>query len=278
MFGRTLNYYKDGVAIVTGGASGIGRSLCEELGRYGAKVIVADINELGANKIVQSIESSGGTAEAVKLDVSKQKDVEAVIKKTADQYGRLDFIFNNAGIAIIGELRDMDMEKWDRIIAINLMSVIYGTDAAYKIMLKQGHGHIVNISSLAGLVPFVGSNAYGVTKHGVYGLSRGLRTEAAGLGIRVSVVCPGAIKTNLNDTATMLKMTNDEFFGLMKFEPMSSGKAAKIILKRVSKNRGIIVLTVTAHILWWINRISPLAGDLIIRIPGWFVRKKIRKG
>jgi short-subunit dehydrogenase len=104
-----------------------------------------------------------------------------------------------------------------------------------------------------------------------------LRTEAAGLGIRVSVVCPGFIKTSLNDSATLLKMTKDDFFGLIKFEPMSSGKAAKIILKRVSKNRGIIVLTAAAHILWRINRISPAAGDLIIRLPAWFVRKKIRK-
>ena len=277
MFGRTLNYYKNKVVIVTGGASGLGRSLCEELGRYGAKVVVTDINEQGAKDVARSIKSSGGTAEAMRLDVSKQKDVEAVINKTAEKYGRLDLMFNNAGIAIIGELRDMNTEKWNRIISINLMGVIYGTSAAYQIMIDQGYGHIINISSLAGIVPFVGSNAYGVAKHGVYGLSRGLRTEAAGLGVRVSVVCPGAIKTNMFNSATMLKMKHDDFFGLMRFEPMDSRRAAKIILRRVSKNRGIIVLTASAHILRLINRLCPAAVDLISRVPVWWIRKNVRK-
>ncbi len=273
-----MKYYKDKVAIVTGGASGIGRALCEELSNNGAIVTVADIDFEGARKAASSIKTTGGRAEAAKLDVTKQKDVEKLIKEIAKKHGSLDFMFNNAGIAVIGEIRDMDMEQWKRLIDINLMSVIYGTDAAYSVMVKQGSGHIINTSSQAGLFPFVGSNAYAVPKHGVVALSRGLRIEAASLGVKVSVVCPGPIQTNIFDSATMLKMENDDFFSMMKFELMSAAKAARIILKKVKKNKGIIIITLQAKFFRLLDRLSPTLLEKFMTLPHLYIRDNVRKG
>ncbi len=273
-----MKYYKDKVAIVTGGASGIGQALCEQLAKYGAIVKVVDINIDGAEKVASSIRDNGGRAEAAKLDVSKKKDFEDLINKTAKEHGRLDFMFNNAGIAVIGEIRDMDMEQWDRLININLKSVIYGTQTAYSIMIEQGNGHIINTSSQAGLLPFIGSNAYAVPKSGVVALTRGLRIEAAPFGVKASVICPGPISSNMFDSAAMLKMDNDEFFGMMKYDPMPAAKAARIILRRVKRNKGIIILTFQAHFLRLLDRISPTLVDKFMIMPQWYIRKNIRKG
>ncbi len=277
MSGKLEKYYKDKVAIATGGASGIGLSLCEELARYGAKVIVADIDKTGAEKAASLIASSGGHAKAAGVDVGKESEIKRLIKNTVDEYGRLDFMFNNAGIAILGEIQDMTVKQWEQIIQINLMGVIYGSAAAYSVMVKQGTGHIINTSSQAGLFTVFGSNAYGVAKHGVVGLSRGLRSEGAALGVKVSVLCPGSIKTNIIETATLLNWNKDEFLELIKWEPMSSSRAAKIILKKTRKNKSIIPVTKGAHILWLINRISPFMGDKITEVSAWYLRKTLCK-
>jgi NAD(P)-dependent dehydrogenase (short-subunit alcohol dehydrogenase family) len=277
MSGKQEKYYKDKVAIVTGGASGIGLSLCQELSRCGAKVIVADIDIAGADSAVKSINPSGGSAKAAKVDVSKATEVEELVKSTVDEYGQLDFMFNNAGIAILGEIRDMNIAQWEQLIKINLMGVIYGSHTAYSVMVKQGSGHIINTSSQAGLVTIFGSSAYGVAKHGVVGLSRSLRAEGAGLGVKVSVLCPGGINTNIVESATILNWDRKEFLNLVKWEQMSAPKAAGIILKQVYKNKSIITITKGAHFMWLINRLSPWLGDKTTELSAWWVRKTLRK-
>ena len=112
-------YYKGKIAIVTGGASGIGLSLCQKLSRYGATVVVADLDIDGADKAAKSINASGGSDKAAKIDVGDVKEVEHLVNSTVDEYGRLDFMFNNAGIAILGEIRDMNMAQWEKLIKIN---------------------------------------------------------------------------------------------------------------------------------------------------------------
>ena len=127
-----MNLFNSKVAIITGGASGIGRALCEELADRGAIVIVADINAEGSEQVAALISSEGGQAYPASLNVVNQEDVETLIENTARKYNRLDYMFNNAGIAFGGEMRDMNMDQWRKVFDINLMGVLYGTSAAYS--------------------------------------------------------------------------------------------------------------------------------------------------
>jgi len=252
-----MDPFKDKIAIVTGGASGIGRAVCEELGRRGAVVTVADLDADGTAQVVSDLTSAGGRARASHLDVSREEAVSKLIEDVATEHGRLDYIFNIAGIGIGGEVRDMRLEDWRPIIDVNLYGVLYGTLTAYQIMIGQGFGHIVNMASTYGLVPAPGEAAYGTTKHAVVGLSLSLRTEAEDLGVKVSVICPGFVDTAIWKTSPILNVDRDEALSKLPFRMMSTVKAAKTILRGVARNRAIIVFPLHARITWWIHRLCP---------------------
>jgi len=255
-----MDHFENKVAIVTGGASGIGRALCEELGqREAAMVVVADINAEGAGQVASAINTAGGQARAAHLDVSRAEDVQKLIDETALEHGRLDFMFNNAGIALGGEVRDTDLEHWQRILDVNLWGVIYGTKAAYQVMVKQGFGHIVNTASLGGLIPEPMATAYATTKHAVVGLSTSLRAEAAELGVNVSVVCPGFVQTRALDTATYVGIKREDAISEMSssMKMMDAADCARVILRGVERNKAIITDTALTRLLWWLYRLSP---------------------
>jgi short-subunit dehydrogenase len=153
----------------------------------------------------------------------------------------------------------MNLEQWKRIVDINLWGVTYGTLAAYKVMVKQGSGHIVNTASSAGLVPAPLLTAYSMTKHGVVGLSTSLRAEGAELGVKVSVVCPGLIDTAIFDSTTYVNTTKEITWSIVPptIRMMSAGDCARAALQGVARNKGIIPVQAPAHILWWLNRLSP---------------------
>jgi len=249
------NMFDGKVAIVTGGASGIGCALSEQLSLKGAVVIVADINIEGAQQVVSRITNDGVRARAVHLDVSRADDVKGLIDNTASEYGRLDYMFNNAGIAVGGEVRDLTLEHWLRIININLLGVIYGTTAAYSLMVGQGFGHIVNTASLAGLISEPMALPYAASKSAVVALSYGLRVEAASLGVKVSVVCPGYVQTPVWDSP-FLKVKKDDL-PEPPFKMMDAIKAARCIINGVERNRAFIVFPLHARFLWWLYRLNP---------------------
>ena len=259
-----MDPFKDKVAIVTGGASGIGRELCRQLGGHGATVIVADINREGAEEAASSIAgSTAGKARAAHLDVTDAEGVSKLVRDTAAEFGRLDYMFNNAGIAIGGDARDMDWEHWRRILDINLMGVIYGSRAAYSIMVEQGFGHIVNTASGAGLFPIANSTPYVTTKHGVVGLSRSLRAEGAELGVKVSVVCPAMIDTPIFEAGVYPNLDRDKFLaGIPKFLLNDVKSAVKVILRGVSRNQGVIIDSWSGRFMWWTYRFFPFLTQL----------------
>lgn len=196
---RSIRIFDGATAIVTGGASGIGRALAEELAKRGCEVVLADLQIDLAEEVASEIQVSGGKAKAVKVDVTDFPAMEQLVRETVRRTGRLDYIFNNAGIAIGGNVYHYGIADWNQIVDVNLRGVINGIQAAYKIMMEQGFGHIINTASMAGLMASPGAVAYATTKYGVVGLSKSLRAEAAQIGVRVSVLCPGVIRTPILD-------------------------------------------------------------------------------
>ena len=266
-----MSQFKHKVAIVTGAASGIGRALSQELARQGASVILADVNATLVDETAETIAKAGHKAETFVLDVSDYDSVEKMVTDTMGRYGRLDYLFNNAGIALGGEVRDCSIDDFRNVINVNLFGVVNGVAAAYPLMVNQGYGHIINTSSLEGLIPFPGTVSYVASKYGVVGLSNALRIEAVDLGVKVSVVCPGYIKTPIFQTSKIIKIDRDK---MLKSLPERFGitpeACAQIILRGVQQNKAIIVVTGLARVLWALQRISPA----LIR---WMMRRDLRK-
>lgn len=190
------------VAIITGGASGIGEATAELYGEHGASVVVADVDEDGGRGTVDAIESASGEATFVSTDVSKAADVQQAIETAVEEYGGLDVIFNNAGIeGPLSQFEDYDQGALDTIVDVNLKGVFYGIKYGIQAMLADDGGSIVSTSSIAAEAGVLGRSAYAATKAGVNGMSRSAAMEYAEDGIRVNTVLPGIVETPMHHRA-----------------------------------------------------------------------------
>jgi NAD(P)-dependent dehydrogenase (short-subunit alcohol dehydrogenase family) len=197
--------FKSRVAVITGAASGIGRALAERCAREGMKVVLADVEPGALAEAEANLQAGGGTALAVRTDVSQAKDVEALAQKTLEAFGAVHLLCNNAGVATSGTVVwESSLRDWEWVIGVNLWGVIHGVRTFVPIMLAQDtECHIVNTASMSGLISFPRGSVYAVTKHGVVTLSETLHHELAERGgkVKVSVLCPGLVKTRIVDCA-----------------------------------------------------------------------------
>src|SRR5690606_32290223 len=189
------------VAVVTGAASGMGKAIAELFAKEGAKVVVADLNEEGANKVVEGIVAQGGVAKALKVNVAMLEDVENMIDTAVKEYGTLDILVNNAGIMDGFEpVRDITDEKWDLIFDVNTKGVMRAMRKAIPIFLEKGKGNIINVASTGGFSGAHAGAAYGASKHAVIGLTKNTAFMYAPKGIRCNAIAPGAVMTSISSS------------------------------------------------------------------------------
>jgi len=253
--------WKDAVAIITGGGSGIGRALAIAMAKRGALVMVTDIDPDKASLVANEC---GVNAQSFLVDVRDANQVNELVHQVFHQFGRVDFIFNNAGIGVAGETHEIPAPLWDRIIDINLKGVLNGVLAGYPIMVKQGYGYIINTASLAGLGPAALMAPYAMTKHAVVGLSHSLRLEAAAFGVQVNVLCPSAIETPILDSMNPADLPEvpwtpnaRRYLSNLAAPPYPVEKMAEEVLIAIEKNKPTIVLPGKARLAWLMGRLFP---------------------
>ena len=268
---KKIRIFHGATAIVTGGASGIGRSLAKALVDKGCEVTIADLQGDLARKVAVEISPPNASVHAVELDTRDVNAMERLVQDTVARTGRLDYMFNNAGIGMGGDAISHSSEDWQNIISINLCGVINGVLSAYPVMVRQGFGHIVNTASIAGIIPFAGMIGYTTAKHAVMGLSQSLRAEAALSGVRVSVLCPGAIRTPILANGgkfgrILYNVTSEKILSLWeKSRPIDPDELVSKALKAIAKNTAIIVVPSWWKLVWGIHRLSPMLGMRLCR-------------
>jgi clavulanate-9-aldehyde reductase len=188
----------DRVVAVTGASSGIGEATALACARAGAAVALAARRTDRIDELAERIEGDGGKALALETDVADERQARAFVEQTKEKLGGLDVLVNNAGLMLLGPIAGADTEEWRRMVDVNLLGLLYCTHAALPIMLERGSGHVVNISSVAGRIARAGSGVYNLTKHGVGAFSEALRQETAQAGIRVTLIEPGGVATELS--------------------------------------------------------------------------------
>ncbi len=253
-------------AVVTGAGSGIGAALCQVLAARGADVIAADVDELAASRTAEAI---GGTA--IRCDVTIADEVEALAARAGD----VDLWINNAGIAIGGATHELSLADWKRVLDVNLTGVVHGIHAAYPRMIARGRGHLVNVASVAGLAPYPLALPYTTSKHAVVGMSLALRAEARGHGIRVSVACPGMVKTPIwerSEVRGALGRSRPKLLARIA-GAMSASDCATAIVRGIDANRGVIPVTTEAHLAWWLSRTSPALATAVSSRLATFARR-----
>lgn len=277
---------KDKVAVVTGAGSGIGRALAQQLARERANLAVADVNEAGLDETVRLVAGQGVKVSKHLVDVSKEDAVERFAQEVRREHGTAHLLINNAGVAMHGLFEEYSNDELRWLMDINFWGVVYGVRAFLPLLLEAPEAHIVNLSSLFGIVAPAGQTAYSASKFAVRGFSEALRHELAGSRIGLTVVHPGGIKTNIATTARAPQGFDEneakkraELFNKIAAR-MPSEKAADIILRAVKSKKGRVLVGGDAVIVDTIVRNLPekywgVLGK-VMDPKGWYRSKRAR--
>jgi len=263
------------VVAITGGAKGLGRGLTEALAQAGAKLVVGDIDIAAAEALCAALSRNGHAAVAIKLDVTDPASVERFVDETVARHGRIDYMINNAGIAAGGEFEHVPAETMRRVIEIDLLGAAYGTLSAYRQMLRQRGGHIVNVASMLALFPNPMSAAYVAAKYGLRGLTRSVMAEGAAYGIHFTTICPGYIATNLFKAGTFEgALCSENIVERIPFRLLDVDTAVRRTLQAIAARRKFAVFPFYARLLWWTHRLSPALMIALLRLMMWDQRRR----
>ncbi len=260
--------FNNKVIVITGGASGIGKSIAMQLAALGGKIIIVDRNVKAGTKLVKNLFLKDQDAVYRNVDMTDVAEVEELFKYITADYGQIDYMFNCAGIFMAGEIRDTPLVNWETTINNNIWAVNNGTHFAYQEMLKQGNGHIINIASAAGLFPVPIMGIYGASKFAIVGITHELRNEAKDFNIKVSAVCPTVVNTPLYDTAIYNKLNKPKALKGRK-ALQTPELAAKRIIKGVVRNKATIHTAFSTKLGSFAYKVVPFAYNI-------FARKAIR--
>jgi NAD(P)-dependent dehydrogenase (short-subunit alcohol dehydrogenase family) len=258
-------------AFITGAGSGLGRALCLELAKRRWRIAVADVDRKRIEETASLIRQQGGQALEIICDVTRPEDLEHAAAAVKEAWGGVDVVINNAGVSAYGDMETIPVERWQWIININLMGVIYGCKAFIPVLEAQGGGHVVNIASYLAFLSAPGSTCYNVTKAGILSLSETLRIELAGKNIGVSVVMPSFFKTNLMDQLYCTDSGKEKMIRtLFSRSSFPAAKIAANIIRAMEKNRFYVLPQWDARLLWSIKRWMP---GLYLRLFAFVYRK-----
>lgn len=239
----------DQVVVITGASSGIGRSTALHLASRGAKVVLGARRELQLRALAQEIEAAGGQAVYRSTDVTRRQDLQALVDRGVDRFGRVDVIVNNAGIGPLSRFDELRVEDWDAMIDVNIRGVLYGIAAALPVFRRQGGGHVINIVSTAGLRIVPAQGVYAATKNAVRTLTEGLRQEA-GPTLRVTEVSPGFVATEFasSNTDASTRAAVEKQMGEMAIGPDAIARCIAFALEQPREvDVGTIVIRPTAQ-------------------------------
>jgi NAD(P)-dependent dehydrogenase (short-subunit alcohol dehydrogenase family) len=264
--------FKGQVVVVTGAAHGLGEATARAFAARGAKVALCDIDGEGLRELRGVLEARGSEVMTEIVDVSQAWQVEEFSQRVFREWGSPDIVVNNAGVALAGRMEDTSLEDWQWIMGINLWGVVHGTHFFYPMMIQRGSGHIVNISSAAGLIPLPMLSAYSGIKSAVLAMTRIWRAEGALHGIGFTAVCPGFMSTNISKSVRTCSGTSrrtpgqfqekvDSFMQRGNYDP---ARVASAIVRAVENNKAIVPTGIETHIADIVNRISRRLADFFL--------------
>lgn len=249
--------YEGKTVLLTGAGSGIGRSLALHLVASGAKVHAADMDAAGLDSL--AAEAAGpGTLLPRTLDVTDRADYGRWVDECLVASGTIDYLFNNAGVTLLGEAHRVPFDRWKWLLDINLMGVLNGVMQVYPVMVKQGSGHIISTGSVAGVTGYATASAYTTSKKAVIGMSHSLAAEAKAYGVKVTVVCPGYVNSNIFTQDRVVGANVKEVINDLPAPMMSPDEAARQYLAGAAKGKRTVVFPANAKLLWCLGRWTPI--------------------
>jgi NAD(P)-dependent dehydrogenase (short-subunit alcohol dehydrogenase family) len=252
-------------ALVTGAASGIGRAIALALAREGADLYLVDVNEAALADVVAEAGRHGTGVVGARCDLARPAEVTAAVRGVLDAFGSLDILVNNAGISYHGKTDEMPPDRWDTLLAINLLAPVRLTRELLPTLLERGDAHVLNVCSILGLVTIPRFAAYQTSKFGLVGFSESLRAEFACRGVGVTALCPGFVRTNIYQA-----MVDGQKGKAMRTPPRwffaSPEAVAAKAVKAIYRNQGLVVVTGLAGFLWFVKRLAPRLWGFATRI------------